>query len=60
MGDLVKLIVDEIEGWDDGHQFRARYANDGGGHLDFMGLKVKEAGVEALKLILERTKSEAI
>lgn len=37
-----------IEGWGDGVEFRARCANDGDGHFDFMGLKIYEEGRKQL------------
>jgi hypothetical protein len=52
--EFAKLIVDEIESWDDQHQFHAVYDNDGDGHFDFHGLRVYDAGRKALIELLER------
>ena len=48
----LEQIVTLIEGWDNGHQIDCRMVNDGGGHYDFMGLKVTEAGKEELRKLL--------
>jgi hypothetical protein len=55
MGDLLDRLVDEINGWDDGYQFKASYTNDGDGHFDFMGLRVTEEGRKALAIVLAST-----
>lgn len=52
VGDQLAKFVDLIENWNDGHQVRVRYANDGDGYFDFMGIKVTDDGKKELAGLL--------
>jgi hypothetical protein len=51
--ELVKAISEMIEGWGD-DQLHAGYANDGEGHFDFVGFKMRDAGRAELREVLRK------
>lgn len=53
MENVVRSIVECISNWDDGVHCTVHFANDGDRHFDFMGIEVKEPGIQSLIKAIE-------
>ena len=50
--EILNRIIAVIEMWDE-TQLKMSWASDGGGHRDFMGLKVTEYGRAELMMVID-------